>query len=70
MLTANGDGHPPDANRERITPERPEMKRLDRNALIETELTQAARFALAQHRPIDRIYLRASAEREIVEGGW
>ena len=70
MLAANGDGHPPDADRERITPERTEVKRLDRNALIKAELTQAARFALAKHRPIDRIYLCASAKREIVEGGW
>ena len=45
MLAANRDGHPPDANRERIAPERAEVKRLDRNPFVKAEVAQAAGLA-------------------------
>ena len=46
MDSADRDGHPPDADRERVTPERPEMERFDGDPGIEAKMTQAARFGL------------------------
>ena len=69
MGAADRDGHPPDANGERVAAERPEVERLDRNPLVKAELAQTPRFAFAKRSPIDRRDVRAGAELEIVEGG-
>ena len=45
MNAANRDRHAADSNRKRITAERPEVERLDRNAGIESEMTQAIGLA-------------------------
>ena len=68
MAAADRDGHPPDADRERIAPERAEVERLDRDAGVEAEVTQAARFAGLERVPVDRRDLRARADLEVVEG--
>ena len=68
VRAADGDGHPADADRERIAAERAEMKRLDRDTLVETEVAQAAGFAFLERGPIDRRDVRAGADRQIVQG--
>jgi hypothetical protein len=69
MLAANRDGHPSDPNRERIAPKRPEVKRLDRDALVKAKVAQAAGLSFAKRRPINRSDVRPRSEREIVEEG-
>jgi len=70
MLTANGNGHPPNPDRKRVAPERPEVKRFDRNALVKSELPKPANIAFRQDRPIDRLDLRTGSKRKIIEGSW
>ena len=54
VLAPDRDGHPADADRDRIAAERPEVQRLDGNALIEAEMPQPAGFALVERVPVDR----------------
>ena len=53
MTAADGDGHPADADCERIAAERAEVERLDVNAFVETEMAKARRLALLQRIPVD-----------------
>ena len=69
MGAADGDGHPADPDRERIAPERAEVQRLDRNALVEAEVAQATGLAFLERGPVDRRDSRAGAELQLVERG-
>jgi hypothetical protein len=72
---ADGDGHPAYADGERVAAERTEMHGLNRHALVEAELAQAAGLSFFQRRPIDRVDPRTPAELERIErerelAGW
>ena len=67
MGTTDRDRHPPDADRKRIGTERAAMEWLDRNALVEAEVTQAAGVAVTKARPIDRRYPRAVADLQLIQ---
>lgn len=67
MLAANRDSHPSDSNRERIAPKRPEVERLNRDALVKAEVAQAASLSFAKRGPVNRCDMRPRSKREIVE---
>ena len=61
---ADRDGHAADADGDRIAAERPEVQRLDGDALVEAEMPQAAGFALVERGPVDRRDARARPDCE------
>lgn len=67
MDSADRDGHPADADRERITTERPQMERFDTYAGVETEVAQTACLGIIKGSPVDRRDMGAGAEFEIVK---
>jgi len=63
----DGDGHSPHSDGDRIAAEGSEVQRLDRHALIETEMPQAGGFALPQLIPADRCDVRLGPDLQAVE---
>ena len=51
----------------RVAAEWPQVKRLDRDALVEAEVPQPARFSIVERRPIDRRDARSRAQCEPIE---
>ena len=54
MAATDRDRHPADADGDRIATERAQVQRLDRDALVETEVAQTAALAAVQDIPINR----------------
>ena len=54
VLAPDRDRHPADPDGDRIAAERPEVQRLDHDALVEAEMPQAAGFGLVERGPVDR----------------
>ena len=70
MGAADRDGHPADPHRQRIAAERAAMERLDRDALVEAEVAQAAAHRRRRARAQSIAAIRARRPSfEVVEGG-
>ena len=68
MGAADGDRHAADAHRQRIGAERAAVERLDRHALVEPEMAQAAGIAVAERAQSIGGDARAVTDLELVEG--
>ena len=71
MLAPDRDGHPADANRDRIAAEGAKVQRLNGDAFIESEMLQAAGLALVepcQSTKATGAFVPTAAGRAIVSG--
>jgi hypothetical protein len=68
VLPPDRNRHSAHANRDRVAAERPQVQRLNSDALIEAEMLEAAGLSLIQPLPIDRRNARLGADRQAIEG--
>ena len=67
MPAPDRHGHSADTDRDRVAAEGAEVQRLDRNALIEAEIFQAAGFAVVERVPVDLRNERLRPKLKLVE---
>jgi hypothetical protein len=67
MCPPNGDSHPPDADGQRVTPERTLVQRLHRDSFVEAEVLQPASLTLLERAPVDAVDARTAADPELIE---
>ena len=74
VLAADRDGHPADADRDRVAAERPQVQRLDRDAFIEAEIPAGAALRQLRARPNRSTATRALAPMaswsRLIVPGW